>query len=534
MTTPNDDAYDPSCRLLSRVSDGGTGYHSRIVAGATVHPLRESAAYAVELLERDAPGDADRAADILRTLLPLQASDPTRKEFGIWSYYLEEPLAAMAPPDWNWADFIGLSLARIVARHARQLPGALVDDVRAALGNAAWSIFRRNIDVHYTNICALGGAVAGVAGELLGEPLLTDYGARRLANLRDVTESTGEFFEYNSAVYFHVSLEASELVLELCRDSALRAAAEGLRFQTWRQFTERWHPATGQLAGPHSRAYADLLPAKWGERVRQSLDSATLGARLPCPEPLRPRLAALPAAETTLVRCVAPRPDPRQATIATTWLSGGVCLGSASREFLWTQRRPLIGYWPVEGGVAALRLRFLKNGKDFSSAGVQVAQANGRALAALCFFPDRGDWHPHLDRAPDATYKATRLSLRWELSAPRPTAHAPSSGCAVLAAGGVRAAVRTPPGTFDGRAVTWRHGVEGGVAFVEAVLHDGPELALDCRRPGLATVATAVELLEGDAAPCGDEPKVAADGATVRATWGSLAVAVPVAPEAFG
>jgi hypothetical protein len=535
MSNPNDCSYDPACCLLSRVSDAGTGYHTRVVAGATVHPLRESASYAVELLERGGAADAARAADILRALLPLQANDPTQREFGIWSYYLEEPLAAMSPPDWNWADFIGLSLARILARHAHQLPESLRGPARTALRNAVWCIFRRNVGADYTNICALGGAVAGIAGEVLGEPLLVEYAARRLANLRKSTEATGDFQEYNSAVYCGVTLDAAEAVLGLCHDAVLRAEAERLRVQVWTQVTERWHPATQQLAGPHSRAYSNLLPAKWMERISHPDQADGAAEHLPCPEHLRPRLAALPAAETTLVRCVNPRPAPRHSTIATTWLAGDVCLGSASREFFWTQRRPLIAYWTTEGGLpAVLRLRFLKDGKDFSSAGAEIAQDRGRALATLRFFPDRGDWHPHLDRATDGVYRASRLVLRWELLAPRATAHAPDGHHAVLAAGAHRAIIHTLPGTFDGRPIAWRHGFEDGVAFAEAVLHDGAEIALDCAKPRLVAVATAVEILAADAAPCGSVPTLTSGGDAVTAVWDGLVAAVPVVPDAFG
>ena len=68
-----------------------------------------------------------RAVAIVDQLLSLQDVDPFSRTYGIWSWYLEEPLSEMAPPDWNWADFCGARLAMILTYHADSLPAELVE-----------------------------------------------------------------------------------------------------------------------------------------------------------------------------------------------------------------------------------------------------------------------------------------------------------------------------------------------------------------------------------------------------------------------
>ena len=119
-----DRSYDPDKRAISSWR-GENGYHSTLV-NQTVHSTRDSLTYAYELLNRDADGDRERSADILRHIVPLQDTNPENKTFGIWSYYIEEPLTQMSPPDWNWADFCGKELLRILLEHTEKLSADLI------------------------------------------------------------------------------------------------------------------------------------------------------------------------------------------------------------------------------------------------------------------------------------------------------------------------------------------------------------------------------------------------------------------------
>ena len=98
-----------------------------------------------------------------------------------------------------------------------------------------------------------------------------------------------------------------------------------------------------------------------------------------------------------------PGPKPEMSFEGTTYITPELIFGSINRECFWTQRRPLLGYWQSGEGErpAMFRMRFFKDGKDFSSAGVRMAQSKNRVVFALAMLTDRGDWHIGLDRPAD-------------------------------------------------------------------------------------------------------------------------------------
>ena len=66
-----------------------------------------------------------RAEKILRTVISLQDRNPDSRTYGIWSWFAEEPLDKMSPPDWNWADFCGTQLLQVAIDHKDRLPADL-------------------------------------------------------------------------------------------------------------------------------------------------------------------------------------------------------------------------------------------------------------------------------------------------------------------------------------------------------------------------------------------------------------------------
>ena len=106
----NDKTYDPELHLCAKIFHGN-GYHSRLKDGTPIHDIRLSAEYALECLHEGGSERNLRAGQILDKLCSLQDADPVSKTYGIWSWTYEETLAQMDPPDWNWADFIGVRIA---------------------------------------------------------------------------------------------------------------------------------------------------------------------------------------------------------------------------------------------------------------------------------------------------------------------------------------------------------------------------------------------------------------------------------------
>src|SRR5690606_4091929 len=104
-----DSGYSGQERMVS--SRASTpGYHRRVEPGRVVHSTRTAGDYALALLESGEPARIKRAEAVLQRLVELQTVDPTSRHYGIWSWFLEEPVEQMKPADWNWADFIGARL----------------------------------------------------------------------------------------------------------------------------------------------------------------------------------------------------------------------------------------------------------------------------------------------------------------------------------------------------------------------------------------------------------------------------------------
>jgi hypothetical protein len=104
--------FDPAVSLLQS-KWSSAGYHSTLKAGATVHPLRDSLSYAAFLLKHGTDASVRRAHSVTDAVLAYQDCDPTSRTFGVWPYLAEEPLEAMNPPDWNWADLLGSTIGLI-------------------------------------------------------------------------------------------------------------------------------------------------------------------------------------------------------------------------------------------------------------------------------------------------------------------------------------------------------------------------------------------------------------------------------------
>jgi hypothetical protein len=137
------------------------------------------------LLDSGDPERLARACDVLRRLLALQDQAPDNRTYGIWSWFMEESLEQMAPPDWNWANFIGVQSLQVALDYWDGLPEDLQAGVRDGLEHACRSIMRRNVGPGYTNIALMGIYVTLVAGERFEVEDFLRYGKERLRRFYD-------------------------------------------------------------------------------------------------------------------------------------------------------------------------------------------------------------------------------------------------------------------------------------------------------------------------------------------------------------
>ena len=433
-----------------------------------------------------------------------------------------------------------------------RLPGDLPARLRTALGHAAAAIFRRNVGPGYTNIAVIGGGVCAAAGEILGQSWLLDYGRRRLQACVAHTEQHGGFSEYNSPTYTTVVVEECERILFLVRDPATRQAADQLRQIAWRTIAEHFHPATGQWAGPHARAYHDRL-ARAGldlieERTGASIVAPALDPTLPVPAGSPRTIPALPCPAELVGAFTHPLAQPAQRTHrfiknaddrlslrGTTWLARDVCLGSISREDFFYQRRPVLAYWRTDDEPAiVVKLRFLHNGHDFASALVRNAQQAQCVLTAINLVTDRGDTHPFFDRPGPAGFATEDLRLRYEILGRGAAAQQLGDGLYRLSAGPWSAVIHALPGQFGPWAVRWELGGTEGDRWLDAICYQGPKVQLQPDHCGEITLAAGLELIATDLAPGPVSPRwEPATAAANRLTWQDLTVETPRQTEKY-
>ena len=414
--------YDPKEQML-QIPFSTPGYHTAL-KGGMVHPIRQSLDYAVNLLDTEKPEFIEQAIAILTRIVALQDTDPASPTFGIWSWFLEEPLPQMRPPDFNWADFCGVQLLQVSRDHKAKLPAELSKGVDAAIVNACKAIIKRNVGPSYTNIAIMGTYVTLIAGELLEKPELRDYGLARLERFAQYTQDNGTFEEYNSPTYTIVALAELSRIKAHARDPKAQALIGPLVRKAWEELATHFHAPTRQWAGPHSRAYSSLLAKRTLAIVQRGtagrvdfgvdeLDREEIRLPLACPPDLEPLFGPL-----TQPRTVTETFIKRSKTVGTTYLHPDYALATISEGDLWNQRRALLLYFGDAKTPGYAHLRFLKNGYDFSSAILTAKQREGLALGTVTFITNGGDTHISLDKVKNATIKAKDLRLRLELGGP--------------------------------------------------------------------------------------------------------------------
>lgn len=458
---------------LFRSPISSPGYHTTLPAGVVVCSTRENLTYAMALLASNEERWVRRGQAVVEKIVSLQDQDVCSPTYGIWSWFVEEPLSEMRPPDWNWADFCGVRLAHILVQYGELLSAGLRSKIVRSLKAAGYSIFRRNIGPGYTNIALKGAIVAAAAGELAGDSFLLEYAQQRLAKFLAFTEETGGFSEYNSPPYGVLVMTEVERGLMMIRDETVRRQLRQVHEICWGMFAATLHLPTGQMCGPQARAYHDVLtadvvafleeglgfplfhPRGFNPEVSMhGLEAQCLIPRISCPEHLKARLYNGEGVRSEWTEYHRTDDLDRYRT-ATTWMQGPACLGSMNMGTFWTQQHAIQGHWRVGDAVATLRVRFLHDGRDFASGVIRTSQKGNTLIAGISLATNKGDFHDHLDKPADARFPVNDLRVVIELAAPGAIALECGPGLFALSAGDYTATVQPLLAAFDGNAIEW-------------------------------------------------------------------------------
>jgi len=514
--------FDPEINLL-KLPFHSPGYHTTLTAEEfpLVHPTYPSLLYALALLDSGLPDYTERAYDVMRKVISLQDQNPAHHTYGIWSWFYEEPLAKMSPPDWNWADFCGKQLVQIEFRHGERLPMELRELTRQAVFCACDAIIKRDVGPNYTNIALMGAFVTLIAGETYAQPDFAVYGLRKLEKLHAFTNQLGTFHEFNSPTYTVIAITELSKIYTMTASAQAKALAEELLDGAWRMVAEHFHPATKQWSGPHSRSYSTLLTdmgksflqIATNHRVvftfekEQPYDAEWFGSGICCPHKYFSYFTQ--SEERLLQQLYSKNEQTGQEKWATTYMTPSFAIGVSSDEIMWNQTRPLLVFFVNGGEAAYLKLRVLHDGYDYCSAVLNSRVEGSTLLLGIRFLTDGGDTHPSLDRI-NGCIAASDLRIRVELGGCLDHVDAEVSGeLAQAMIGGSKVALRTLFAAFgagseeydDKRSDYWKWELTRNSSSIcfDLILHAVEDSTIDFEAIGKAAVL--FSLVIGEAEP---------------------------------
>ncbi|TDF98592.1 hypothetical protein [Paenibacillus piri] len=487
--------YDREVRMV-RKPFHTPGYHSTLKNVDYTHPTLAALVYALALLDSGLTDNIDRASGIIEKVISLQDQNRENNTFGIWSWFLEEPLTMMAPPDWNWADFCGKRLVLAEQRHAELLRPELRAQIKQALFCACDAIIKRNVGPGYTNIAIMGAFVTLITGELYGHQPYADYGLERLRKFSDYTKELGTFQEYNSPTYTIVAIqELSSIHTSTHNPEAKRLSADMLDV-AWRMVAEHFHAPSRQWSGPHSRSYSTAMTPGVLSFLQMAsggtlslMDNGDIaynldwyGNEIHCPDRYLPAFRQTAAA--TIRQAIHKDETGRVFNTATTYMDGPVSIGTFSKDVMWNQRRNLLAYVRNGDSFSYMHLRFLHDGYDYSSAIFTSAQEQADVLFGIGFCTNGGDTHIGLDPI-DGTIEAADLRLRFEIggSLEQVQASAPEREAeeAAVQLAGQTMRVRALFAAFDGGQPGWELVQDGQRLCLDYVIYAGDRKRFDFR-----------------------------------------------------
>ncbi|MFD0680244.1 MULTISPECIES: hypothetical protein [unclassified Paenibacillus] len=504
--------YTPEVKMV-RKPFRTPGYHSTLKNVDYTHPTLAAFIYALGLLDSGLPENVERASDIIEKVIGLQDQNRENATFGIWSWFMEEPLTMMAPPDWNWADFCGKRLVLAEQRHSGLLSPALREQIRHALFCACDAIIKRNVGPGYTNIAIMGAFVTLLTGEVYGHKPYADYGLERLRKFSDYTKELGTFQEYNSPTYTIVAIQELASIHTATSQAEAKELSAGMLDVAWRMVAEHFHAPSRQWSGPHSRSYSTVmtpevlsflqmasggvLSLRANEDIIYNLD--WYGNEIHCPEAYLP---AFQHTETsTILQAIHKDEWGRTVNEATTYMSGPISVGTFSKDVMWNQRRNLLGYAQNGDSFSYIHLRFLHDGYDYSSAVYSSVQQQADVLFGIGFCTNGGDTHIGLDPI-DGTIEASDLRLRFEIGGSLEQVEAqdfePAAKAISVQIAGTTMNVKTLFAAFDAESTSWELTRDEQKLCLDYVVYAGERKRFDFRSMQQALLVFAFRLSEGD------------------------------------
>ena len=404
-------------------------YHTKL-ADSDVHVIVSSSSYARELICTGS--NPELGEKIFEKVISLQDDNPESETYGLWPYYMEEPLSEMDAPDKNMAGFNSRNMIDVLYTAGDRISDSIKEKMLKAIYHACCAIMIRNEGVQYTNVAFLESLVLCCGGDMLGDEKLLNAGRNKLKKSLGFIHYHGSIFEHNSPCYSFLCVGDLGCILKYVKDEESLFYAGCINDYVWRCLAEHFDYKNLQLGGPQSRAYDDYLRAEnlsiimtacGLEDNYKAHPLAPEGLKIHetsavCPEKYIPYFSGekiWDSCERIIMRGFNyPYFAFNQAI--NHYRGEGFTLGTFNREELWNQRRPLVSYIDGEKKPYCFRVKCYHDGFDFSSAVLHCVQKEGRVLGNINFSSDRGDTHIGLDPVRDTTIEAEDLRIIFEVT----------------------------------------------------------------------------------------------------------------------
>lgn len=540
----NDECFDENAKMPG--SFLGEGAYHTALKNRKVHDTRNCFYYAYDLLRRGGEGDILRAHDCLYSVLKLQDINPNSKTYGIWPYFAEEPLYEMAAPDFNWADFNGKTMLQILCYHSEKLTEDIKFRLKDSIYHACKAIIKRNVGPDYTNISVMGSYVTIIAGETFNWEDILAYGKERLKKLYEYNKNMGNFSEFNSPTYTFTALFDLSDFMQIVKDETSKKLAEGLLDMIWETLAIHYHPTTGQLAGPHYRAYSLLLDNATKFSIEKGLDhninlmgdinnliennfAYDFSHKLICPDKFIPYFKEK---KGEIIYDQTFRPG----TTAYTYMNESYTLGSLSLLVAWNQHRNVLGYFGTVKSPVAFNLKVLHDNYDYCSALMGTVQDKNKVLTGVNFVTDFGDTHGVLDPVKNATISAEDLRLRYifEGAVDNLEVEKIKENCYLIKQkeGNINIIIDFPYAIMDDFEINSEFSIKDNEIYIDLILYKGERIDINFAKIQKAAAFASLEIDTKEIKP--EETILSEENGRIKGDFYNLGVDLPVTPGTFG
>ena len=203
------------------------------------------------LLAQGDPGAIQEAATIVAAVLESQETREWHPHRGNWLWLADDPEIG----DLNAVQFALRGLLPLLVEYGDQLPDDLQDRCQDRVRLALEEEERIDVAPTYTNIHLMSLFGLLVGAEWLADDHFLRLGKARWARWVRFTVESGAPHEYNNPSYGGVDLSALAVLQQYVQDPLIRLQAQLLYERFWLHLALHLHRPTGQLAGPHCRAY---------------------------------------------------------------------------------------------------------------------------------------------------------------------------------------------------------------------------------------------------------------------------------------